>query len=30
MTDARTIQGAFEAFVLAVRERRFPAAEHEY
>jgi 3-methyl-2-oxobutanoate hydroxymethyltransferase len=25
-----SIQGAFEAFVLAVREGRFPAKEHEY
>lgn len=30
MADAETIQGAFEAFVLAVRDGRFPAAEHEY
>lgn len=30
MQGSDTIQGAFEAFVLAVREGRFPAKEHEY
>jgi len=30
MADAGTIQRAFEAYVMAVREGRFPAAEHEY
>lgn len=30
MADAGTIQSAFESYVLAVREGRFPAAEHEY
>jgi 3-methyl-2-oxobutanoate hydroxymethyltransferase len=30
MAGADTIQGAFEDYVLAVRDRRFPAAEHEY
>jgi len=30
MSSAATIQGAFEAYVLAVREGRFPAKEHEY
>lgn len=30
MSSAGTIQGAFEAYVLAVREGRFPAKEHEY
>lgn len=30
MQDSDSIQGAFEAFVLSVRESRFPAKEHEY
>jgi 3-methyl-2-oxobutanoate hydroxymethyltransferase len=30
MRQADSIQGAFEAFVLAVREGKFPAPEHEY
>jgi 3-methyl-2-oxobutanoate hydroxymethyltransferase len=30
MSSGTTIQGAFEAYVLAVREGRFPAKEHEY
>jgi 3-methyl-2-oxobutanoate hydroxymethyltransferase len=30
MPGSDSIQGAFEAFVLAVREGRFPAKEHEY
>jgi 3-methyl-2-oxobutanoate hydroxymethyltransferase len=30
MPGSESIQGAFEAFVLAVREGRFPAKEHEY
>jgi len=30
MAGAGTIAGAFEAYVLAVREGRFPAPEHEY
>jgi len=30
MPGNESIQGAFEAFVLAVREGRFPAKEHEY
>jgi 3-methyl-2-oxobutanoate hydroxymethyltransferase len=30
MQQSDTIQGAFEAYVLAVREGRFPAKEHEY
>jgi 3-methyl-2-oxobutanoate hydroxymethyltransferase len=30
MRGGNTIQGAFEAYVLAVRESRFPAKEHEY
>ena len=30
MADAGTIRGAFEAYVLAVREGRFPGPEHEY
>jgi len=30
MPHSETIQGAFEAYVLAVREGRFPGREHEY
>lgn len=30
MAGAGTVQGAFESFVLAVREGRFPGPEHEY
>jgi 3-methyl-2-oxobutanoate hydroxymethyltransferase len=30
MHSGNTIQGAFEDYVLAVRESRFPAREHEY
>lgn len=30
MSGADSIQGAFEAFCLAVREGRFPAPQHEY
>jgi 3-methyl-2-oxobutanoate hydroxymethyltransferase len=30
MRSGNTIQGAFEDYVLAVRESRFPASEHEY
>jgi 3-methyl-2-oxobutanoate hydroxymethyltransferase len=30
MQQSQTIQGAFEAYVLAVREGRFPAKEHQY
>ena len=30
MQGADSIQGAFEAYVLAVRARQFPAREHEY
>ena len=30
MSSGSTIQQAFEAYVLAVREARFPAKEHEY
>ena len=30
MQDSDSIQGAFEAFVLSVRESRFPTKEHEY
>ena len=30
MHESDSIQGAFEAYVLAVRERQFPTREHEY
>jgi len=30
MSGAGSVQGAFEAFLLAVREGRFPGPEHEY
>jgi len=30
MQEADSVQGAFEAYVLAVRDRQFPAQEHEY
>ena len=30
MQESDTIPGAFEAYVLAVREGRFPSSEHEY
>jgi len=30
MQQSQSIQGAFEAYVLAVKEGRFPAREHEY
>lgn len=30
MQGSDSIQGAFEAYVLAVRDRQFPAQEHEY
>jgi 3-methyl-2-oxobutanoate hydroxymethyltransferase len=30
MAGAATVQRAFESFVLAVREGRFPGPEHEY
>jgi 3-methyl-2-oxobutanoate hydroxymethyltransferase len=30
MQQSQTVQGAFEAYVLAVREGRFPAKEHQY
>ncbi|WP_165857493.1 3-methyl-2-oxobutanoate hydroxymethyltransferase [Marinobacter sp. JSM 1782161] len=30
LAEAESIQGAFEAYVVAVRERRFPAEEHSF
>ena len=30
MQGSGSIQGAFEAYVLAVRDRQFPTREHEY
>jgi len=30
MQQSDSIQGAFEAYVLSVRDGRFPAKEHEY
>jgi ketopantoate hydroxymethyltransferase len=30
MSGAGSVQGAFEAFLMAVREGRFPGPEHEY